>query len=482
MLIGNVQIFGRKGLVDVRCRDGYIVKVAPALQCRLGEPAVAGEGAALLPGLHDHHMHLFALAALRNSVECGPLTVSSRKALVTALRADRGTGWLRGVDYHESVAGELDRYKLDRMVSDRPVKIQHRSGKLWIVNSLAAKLLSLDDNVSRSGVALDASGRPNGRLFRLDGWMREQLATGESMVLPSLAATSRMLASYGVTGVTDATPDNGPITMAGFARAVESGELLQRVRVMGDESLPESGCEQVQRAERKVMLDESALPDWDSLLQVFETAHHQGRGVAVHCVTPAELVLALSVLRVAGPHPNDRIEHASLVPANILPLLREVGVRVITQPGFIHERGDQYLSEIATVQHGDLYRCRSLLAESIPLAGSTDAPYGTADPWAAMSAAVHRKSRLGMTLGQEEQLSPEQALAMFTSAAADPGGASRTVAVGAPADLCLLNRPWQEARQRLDSADVRATIKSGKLIYNEKCAVDKGGHDATAAA
>ena len=47
--------------------------------------------------------------------------------------------------------------------------------------------------------------------------------------------------------------------------------------------------------------------------------------MAVHCVTPAELVLTLSVLRAVGPHPGDRIEHASLVPRDVLPLLREVG-------------------------------------------------------------------------------------------------------------------------------------------------------------
>jgi predicted amidohydrolase YtcJ len=291
-----------------------------------------------------------------------------------------------------------------------------------------------------------------------------------------------MLASYGVTGVTDATPENGAIVMEGFARAVARGELLQNVRVMGGENLPDSGCDQVQRAERKVMLDENALPDWDSLLAVIDSAHRQGRGVAVHCVTPAELVLALSALRAAGPHSTDRVEHASLIPVNTLPLLREVGVRVITQPGFIYERGDQYLSDIAALQHDDLYRCRRLLEERIPLAGSTDAPYGTPDPWAAMSAAVHRKSRSGMALGLEEQLSPEQAVAMFTSSAVDPGGASRAVAVGAPADLCLLSRPWQEARQRLSSADVRATIRSGKLIYYQKHAVAKEGLDAYTAA
>jgi predicted amidohydrolase YtcJ len=481
MLIANVQIAGHRRLVDVRCIDGCIVEVGSSL-CRRGEPSVDGNGAALIPGLHDHHIHLFALAAQLHSVQCGPPAVSKPTELASALCAESRSGWLRGVGYHESVAGALDRWQLDRIVSDRPVKVQHRNGKMWMVNSMAADLLSLDDNTGRPGVELDSKGRPNGRLFRLDDWMRTQLATGDPLTIPSLADTSRLLASYGVTGVTDATPHNAVFAMEEFARAAACGELLQRVRVMGGEGLPESGCDQVQRGERKVMLDEHALPDWDSLWSVFDTAHRQGRGVAVHCVTNAELVLALSVLRAVGSQPGDRIEHASLVPVDTLPLLQEVGVRVITQPGFIHERGDQYLLDIAATEHGNLYRCRELLAQGIPLGGSTDAPFGSADPWAAMRAAVQRKSRSGKTLGREERLSPEQALDLFTCAAQDPGGVSRKIAVGEAADLCLLNRPWEQARLRLCSTDVRATFRSGTLVYHQEQPISPGRHHAIVAA
>ena len=482
MLITDVQVADDTELVDVRCAKGLITEVGPFLQRRAGEQLLGGDGAALLPGLHDHHMHLLALAALRNSVQCGPPRVHNLAQLEMVLRADHASGWLRGVGYHESVAGDLDRRQLDRIRSDRPLKIQHRSGKLWMVNSLAADLLSLDENAGLPGIELDATGRPSGRLFWLDGWMREQLAQAGPVSMPSLAGVSRLLASFGVTGVTDATPDNDRFAMAHFASAAASGELLQAVRVMGSQALPESGCAQVQRAERKVMLDENALPQWDELLAVFEDAHRAGRAVAVHCVTPAELVLTLSVLRAAGSHPGDRIEHASLVPDDVLPLLRETRVRVITQPGFIHERGDQYLRDVAAFEHGNLYRCHSLLAHGIRLAGSTDAPYGNPDPWAAMRAAVDRRSRAGIALGRAERLSPEQALALFTSAADDPGGASRTIAVGEVADLCLLNCTWQDARVRLCSGDVRATLRGGTLIFKHDRQVSIRRQDAAAVA
>lgn len=480
MLITDVQLAGSRALVDVRCAQGLISEVGSLLPRSSAEQILRGFGAALLPGLHDHHIHLLALAAQCNSVQCGPPHVLNFAQLAQVLRAHDLTGsqtggqagdqlgWLRGVAYHESVAGPLDRWQLDQIVSDRPLKIQHRSGKLWIVNSVAADLLALDSHANLAGVEVDSSGIPNGRLFRLDGWMRRQLAQSEAGAMPSLSAVSRRLASYGVTGVTDATPDNGDFAMQYFVRAVASGDLLQELRVMGDDTLPQSGCAHIQRGERKVMLDESTLPDWDTLHATFACAHTEGRAVAVHCVTPAELVLTLSVLRAVGTQRGDRIEHASLVPAQVLPLLRDLGVRVITQPGFICERGDQYLQAIAPHEHGDLYRCHTLLLEGIPLAGSTDAPYGDCDPWAAMRAAVQRSSRSGALLGAVERLSPEQALALFTSTADDPGGASRDIAVGATADLCLLDRGWDSARLRLRSDDVVATIRHGELIYHRE--------------
>jgi len=479
MLIANVQVFGHRAPVDVRCAQGVITQVGPGLARDAAEPVIDGAGGALLPGLHDHHIHLFALAAQLESVDCGPPAVNSTEELARVLREDRGTGWLRGVGYHESVAGDLGRRELDALVADRPLRIQHRSGKLWMVNSLAAHLLALDEHARQPGVELDEAGRPNGRLFRLDDWMRQRLTHSGPASMPSLAGVSHLLASFGVTGLTDTSPDNGAFILQQFVRAAAGGELLQTLRVMGSDDLPESNCAQVQRGERKIMLDDNDLPDWDTLRARVDNAHGQGRAVAVHCVTPAELVLTLSVLREAGARPGDRIEHASLVARDVLPLLREVGVRVVTQPGFIHERGDQYLADVAAAEHEDLYRCNTFLVEGIPLAGSTDAPYGSPDPWAAMRAAVQRRSRTARSIGEQERLTPEQALALFTSAADDPGGAARTVAVGQPADLCLLNCNWEQARLRLCHEDVRATIRQGAVIYQHPRSASGREHAAT---
>lgn len=435
-LIVNAEVGGAADQ-DVRCRDGRIVEIGPGLAASAGEDRFDARGGALLPGLNDHHIHLFALAAARRSVACGPPSVKTRTELAAALAAAPGEDWIRGVGYHESVAGLLDRHSLDKIRDDRPVRIQHRSGKMWFVNSLAGRRLGIET--------------ANGQLFRLDGLLRERLAEDDDLV-PAVEETSRLLAGYGVTGVTDATYTNDKTTESLYRQL----DLRQHVNLMGDESLRTGSL--------KIMLDDAALPALDDLHERVAQAHRRGRPVAFHCVTRTELVFALAALRHAGTLPGDRIEHASVADAQTMRLLHEVSgegrdVTVVTQPNFIAERGDRYLRDVPGEDHDNLYRCRGFLEAGIPLGGGTDTPFGDPDPWAAMRAAVERRTSNGRIVGENETLSPEQALALFLTPLDSPGGVPREVAVGAPVDFCVLAKGWHEARESLKAELVSRTIR-----------------------
>jgi predicted amidohydrolase YtcJ len=461
LLLRDAEVDGVR--VDVRVRDGLVSAVSPAgtppgatgvRDVRWLESAVSRAGAlpgtavecgggALLPGLVDHHVHLHALAAARRSVDC---SVRAGLAGVLAAAPADEHGWVRGTGYP---GDDLDARTLDALHPDRPVRVQHRSGALWVLNSRALAALGPLDH---PGVERASGGAPTGRLFRADAWLRERLPGTD---LPDLSALGRELAGYGITAVTDATPGLSEAA----ARALTA--IPQRVTLLGlplGTPVPPGAAV----GPLKIVLADSDLPPFDELVGLLRTVHDAGRGVAVHTVTRESLVLLVAALDEVGRHPADRIEHAALVPEELVPALR--GLAVVTQPGFLADRGDLFRREVPADEHADLYRCRSLLAAGVRLALSSDAPYGPVDPWEVIVAAATRRTPDGSPLGAGETVTARQALDAYLAAPDDPGGPPRRIVPGAPTDLVLLHGPLEKALTAPSAAVVRGTMVGGKWV------------------
>jgi predicted amidohydrolase YtcJ len=119
------------------------------------------------------------------------------------------------------------------------------------------------------------------------------------------------------------------------------------------------------------------------------------------------------------------------------------------------ERGREYATDVDPDDQAHLYRCRSLAEAGIALAAGTDAPYGSADPWAVMRAAVERSGG--------EAVDRRTALDLFAGEPQHPSRV-RKLAVGSVADLCLLHVPLKEALDLMSADVVRATFVGGQRI------------------
>jgi predicted amidohydrolase YtcJ len=440
MLIRDAEVNGR--LCDVRVAEGRIATIAEQLLSERDEIVFDAAGGALLPGLHDHHIHLNATAAALASVRCGPPDVLDAQALAEALHRAPGEGWLRGIGYHDGTTRGIDRTWLDRHGPDRPIRIQHRGGRMWIFNSRALATLGLRVPV-------------DGRLIDGDAWLQARLGAAA----PSLEPVGARLARFGVTGLTEVTPRN---TLADYRRLAEAN-LPQRLLIMGDSSLDLAApIGRSRRGAVKLHYHDHDLPSIDVLVAEIARAHTAGRSVASHCVTSAELLLMLAALEAAGPRMGDRIEHAAIVIPEAARWMAALGVTVVTQPHFLAERGDTYLAEVDPSDRPWLYRLRGLHAAGIPIAAGSDAPFGDLSPWLAMAAAVNRRPEFG----EHEELTPERALALYTGPADAPGGISRRVAIGEAADLCVIDRCWRDARRDLAAVTVRTTLIGGVPAYS----------------
>jgi predicted amidohydrolase YtcJ len=335
--------------------------------------------------LHDHHIHLFAAAAALASARCGPPEVRDAASLARALGAQPpdARGWVRGFGYHESVSGPLDRTALDALRADAPVRVQHRTGQLWVLNSRALEALGLDGagagrgyraEPDAPGLESDGTGRATGRLFRADAWLRARLGPEAP---PSLAELGRRLAALGVSAVTDATAGNGAAELAAFAAAQARGELPPRVVAMGTLALSEAEPPPgIEIGPVKIHLAEDALPCPDECIALVRAAHARGRAVAVHCTTRAELIFALAALEAAGVRPGDRLEHCHVAPPECIAWIARLGLTVCVQPALVAARRADWAREVELRDRPWLAPLAALRAAGVPLLAGSDAPYG----------------------------------------------------------------------------------------------------------
>lgn len=450
MILHDVEIEGRPSQ-DVVVEGDRIAAVGSDLATSLRrDDVIEGRGGALLPGLHDRHLHLRSMAARLRSVSCGPPEVTGPGTLAAALTEAASTRpagrWIRGVGYDERIVGRVDRARLDLLVPHHPVRLQHRTGHLWVVNTPGLRRLE----------GRFPEAQADGHLHDHDDAFRGLDPHDPDVETTALATVGERLNALGITGATDATADNDDGAASWFAARRADGTLALDLRLLGGASLA--------GGPRKVILAEHDLPALDDLTAAISAAHAVDRPVAVHAASRATVVLALAALDAAGAHPGDRIEHASVAPPELVAWTARLGATVVTQPGFVVAHGDRYLDEVDGDDQPWLYRGRGFLDAGVRLAAGSDAPFGPEDPWAAMQAAVDRRTEHGEVLGPQEGLTPEEALALFTGPADDPGGPARRVAAGERADLCLLTVPWVEARHRLTADYVAATVVAGALV------------------
>ncbi|MCA1645004.1 MAG: amidohydrolase family protein [Chloroflexi bacterium] len=464
LLISNARVLrhqtGDRAADTVAIRGDRILGVGTLGELRWTVGAatelVDAAGGLVTNGFHDAHFHLLSYARGRSSLDCRDvrsLAELRTRLAIAARRAGPGE-WLRAVGYDELRLAERrhpDRTDLDRAVPDRAVRLQHRTGHLDILNTLAmqaTELLALEcPEIERD----PASGAATGRLYnaaallsgRAAPWPAERLAA-------DVQHACEVLLGRGITSIADATATNGQTEWALFERLAEAGQLGVRLAMMPgldhwrDLADPGPAATRVTLGPVKIMLDEQTS-DPAAVRQAVAEVHQAGRSVAVHATSAAELAIALDALRTTPRPPGtgpDRIEHGAVIPDALMPAVRQARVIVVGQPALVAERGDFYRAEFALQAHGWLHRARSLLDAGIPYAIGSDAPLTEPDPALWLRAAQQRRAPTGAVLGPRETLTPLQALAACThppGCAPGLAGAPGTLAAGARADLVVLD-------------------------------------------
>jgi predicted amidohydrolase YtcJ len=476
-------------------------------------------GRCLLPGFIDTHLHPIAVvyfdlnADLRGVRSIAALQETLRTAAVH-LPAEE---WLVGLQLEDADLAERrlpTRIELDAACRERPVVVLKHDGHSAAGNSAA---------LAAAGIDARTPDPPGGRIERQPdgtpaGPCRESAAQLLFGAVPSpsierVQETARTsfarLSACGITsaGVVLQTDEEGPGGAAGRLESLAMQLLLDETpfatyailigrtvdaaiaaratslhqpaagrRVGGFKIYADGTFGSCTASMHEPFADRPdtrgfLTHDEDELFARMRAAHAAGLQICVHaigdaaverCVTLYERLLAQ---QPRGDH-RHRIEHASLVPPELIPRIARCGLYVSTQPLFIHSEKTWLPRRIGAERARHVYPLRALIDGGVVVGGASDAPVESIDVLHAIQCCVTREG-----FETHQALTPEEALRLFTRDAArlqfeeDEKG---TLAPAKRADLVVLSgNPLTAAADRIADIRVLRTVAGGRVVYGD---------------
>jgi predicted amidohydrolase YtcJ len=456
-------------------------------------------GSTLIPGFNDAHCHILAFASSLLSVDCTPSSVSSvtdikdriRKRVQTASDGE----WIRAFGYDEFHLAERrhpNRFDLDEVAPNHPVKLMHRSRHACVLNSRALALVGITNETQEPlGGVIDRdlqSGQPSGMLFEMNDYIENRIppiSSGEMDRGVKLANQAYL--SMGITSLQDATASNNLDTWKFFRRLREADSLTPRLSLMMglrhlDELLeqgfiPRYGSNDMRLGALKIIVSEARgclYPSLDELKQMVSHAHNHGFQIAIHAVEENTIAAAVSALEsICDKSPKNnhrhRIEHCSVCSDALLDRLENIRALVVTQPSFIYHSGERYLETVPEEQQPLLHRISSFLKSGLKPCAGSDNPVAPLNPLLSIHAAVNRKTQNGSVFFSRERVLPSVALEMHTRAAAYASfdeGIKGTIVPGKLADFTILSDdPLKVQPEKIRDIKVDATIIGGEIVW-----------------
>jgi len=499
-------------------QDGKVVWLGATREAPAASETIDLQGATVLPGLTDAHIHLLAIAYGRLLVPLGRAHATSISDVIARLKARAATTpageWVHAAEFDENHLAEHrypTRDELDAALPDHPVLIRRFCGHIAIVNSAALRVLDIDEGISEVQGGVFGRGADG----RLDGSATEAAAElifrrvppiSRRVLARSLHATVDDCMRMGMTAAVEAA--------VGFTSGFEE-ELAVWQEARGDKAhLPMRLGFMYQLDPEDALargLTPSRDPDWQAmtlkffadgivggrtsavsedycdtptrgffmrpeadLKRVIVAAHEAGWQVAVHATGDRAVSCVIDAFeagqaRAAWPDPRHRIEHFFCPPRDGFARMRRLGALIVMQPSFL-TRMRRSIEQAFGPRRHDKYPGRSALAAGVHYVASSDAPTGLTSPWLGMADAVDRGAPDGEPIGPGEALTPREAGAAYIHGGAyamKHEGWRGMLAPGMAADLIVPDRdPFAGSAADLRRVNVLMTMVRGMIHHD----------------
>ena len=505
--------------------DGKIVATGTARDLATRDASarsVDGGRRTLLPGLIDAHGHVMGLGFLNTQLDLtATKSLGDALAAVKAYSAQHGTAaWIRGRGWNQAI-WKLGRFptahELDAASGSRPAWLERVDGHAGWANSAALRAAGIDQATKDppgGRIERDAHGVPTGVL--VDGAMEliDKIVPAPNAAESAAALDAALagMARVGLTGVGDAGIDAS--TFALYKKYADERKLTARIYAMiGDTGAdfdalskagPLTGYGDDFLSLRAVKLyADGALGSRGAALLAPYSDDPKNSGLLFHAPSEMTAMIAKALgkgyqvcIHAIGDGGNrevldafadaykqvgggeqlrNRVEHAQVVAVEDIP--RFVPLKLIASMQPTHATSDMNMAEdrVGAERLKGAYAWRTFLDQGTVIAGGSDFPVESPNPFFGIHAAVTRQDHGDRPPGgwrPEQKMTLLEAFRAFTLDAAYAEHQEKTLGTLEPgkwADFIVVDRDiFAIAPEKIWSTVVLETWVGGKRIYASK--------------
>lgn len=489
-------------------------------------------GAFVAPAFIEAHAHPMMIAEALETTACVPPAVNSIEEMVAALAASeaakRGSGWIEGWGYDETLLAEgrsPTRADLDRVSRDRPVVVRRSDCHSCAVNSAALALAGITRETpdpAGAKIGRDASGEPNGLLIETAASAlidRVRPTVDEAQIVNRMLRLREHYLSHGILTTTEMMPRRRPgasdDALAIWRKAREAGVPVDVNLYFAWEGgtdpfgVPELSheekCGPVRYAGVKLFGDGSVSGRTAAMREAFKFApgeksdrpagfmtldepvfraalayaRRNGVALSIHVMGDRSIDTILDWLESEAPWledvPSVRLEHVTMMRPDHLARIARMALQpaLTTQVIFPFAEWRSYRSALTEANLNAACAVDEIARAVEPFALSSDAPATTwadaDDVFVSIAAAVTRRDAEGGYFGRSHAVDVATALSLYTGRAAKVMPTEGTIGVIAPGArahfVTLTDDPFAVPPEAIAVIRVASTWRGGVRLW-----------------
>jgi predicted amidohydrolase YtcJ len=513
-------------------KDGKILAVGDSQQIEdlagSGTRVIDLAGRRVIPGINDTHNHMMSTGAVLNEVSLyDARSIEDIKAAVASKVESSPPGaWILGRGWDESLLAEKrfpNRHDLDEVAPNNPVVLD-RVWNMLLANSAAMMAADVGrhtpdppaDQLYAGRIERDERGDPTG-VFRDRAKHLIQRAVPERTLAEREMHIRTACREYNRLGITSvAEPGLLPewirayqnvrragslsvrtsMCLAGWGFSTEQDESLIESRIAGMgvytgfgdpllrfdtvKFMPDGGV-----GDRTALMFEPYAGEPDNygqfvvseeeLFQRVQFCHSQGWSIDSHtCGDRMQEIMvrayAAAYDAVSDPTIRHRVHHGYFPTGRALELMAEHRIPVLATIPFLTNLGESFVSSVGEERAARMMPVRTYLEAGVPVALGSDSPVTTYNPFIGMYSAVTRKTVYGRQLGEDEAISRETALRLYTKDAAwvtHEDDIKGTLEPGKLADIAVLDRDlFAVPEDELKEVSSVMTLVGARIVHS----------------